>query len=117
MYTIKTPNKKYSGVTEGVAFADGVGKTDCKITRNVLVNDYKYTDATDYSELKDQAKSVGETTKITATIAGNNIEDLSVKELKQVAKDLGLSKYSELNKEELIKLIESASEDKEQVDA
>ncbi|WP_262372747.1 hypothetical protein [Sutcliffiella horikoshii] len=46
MFTIKTPNNKYSGVTEGVAFADGVGKTEDENVRNVLVNDYGYEDVT-----------------------------------------------------------------------
>jgi len=42
-YKILTPNEQYNGVTEGVAFAAGVGYTDDENVKNVLVNDYKYS--------------------------------------------------------------------------
>jgi hypothetical protein len=41
-FKILTPNKQYNGVTEGVAFAAGVGFTDDEALKNVLVNDYGY---------------------------------------------------------------------------
>ena len=41
-YKILTPNAQYNGVTEGVAFANGVGHTDSEAIKNVLVNDYGY---------------------------------------------------------------------------
>lgn len=42
-YKILTPNEQYNGVTEGVAFANGVGHTDSETIKNVLVNDYGYS--------------------------------------------------------------------------
>lgn len=45
-YVIESPNKLYNGVTEGVKFENGVGKTEEKSVRDVLVNDYGYTDIT-----------------------------------------------------------------------
>jgi hypothetical protein len=50
-YKILTPNKQYNGVTEGVAFANGVGHTDNESIKNVLVNDYGYS-----CETKPEAK-------------------------------------------------------------
>jgi hypothetical protein len=41
-YKILTPNEQYNGVTEGVAFAAGVGYTDDEDIKNVLVNNYGY---------------------------------------------------------------------------
>jgi hypothetical protein len=42
-YKILTPNTQYNGVTEGVAFADGVGHTDDENIKNKLVNNYGYS--------------------------------------------------------------------------
>lgn len=50
-YKIKTPNDRYNGVTEGVAFVNGVGETDDENVKNVLVNDYGYE-----PEVKPEAK-------------------------------------------------------------
>jgi hypothetical protein len=47
IYTIKTPNPNYNGVTEGVAFVNGVARVEDEVTRNVLVNNYGYIDATE----------------------------------------------------------------------
>lgn len=47
IYTIKTPNPNYNGITEGVAFVNGVARVEDEITRNVLVNNYGYIDATE----------------------------------------------------------------------
>src|SRR5690625_3073005 len=113
MYKISTPNKRYSGVTEGVAFADGIGQTDCKNTRNVLVNDYGYTDLTE------QAKDSGTTTKNTVeeTAHANealkevaDLEKLTVDELKEIAKNKGLTNYSRLKRDELIELIKNEND-------
>jgi hypothetical protein len=46
-YTIKTPNEKYNGVTEGVGFVNGVAKVEDKQLRDVLVNNYGYSDVTE----------------------------------------------------------------------
>ncbi|WP_276913178.1 hypothetical protein [Aneurinibacillus aneurinilyticus] len=52
IYTIKTPNPQYSGITEGVPFVNGVTKVEDEGTRNVLVNNYGYIDATEAREMK-----------------------------------------------------------------
>lgn len=41
-FKILTPNEQYDGVTEGVAFAAGVGYTDDENVKNQLVNNYGY---------------------------------------------------------------------------
>ncbi|WP_026558360.1 hypothetical protein [Brevibacillus sp. NSP2.1] len=46
IYTIKTPNAQYNGITEGVPFVNGVAEVKDEATRNVLVNNYGYIDAT-----------------------------------------------------------------------
>jgi hypothetical protein len=51
-YKILTPNPNYNGVTEGVAFANGVGYTDSEAIKNVLVNDYGYS----YEDMKSEAE-------------------------------------------------------------
>lgn len=51
-YKILTPNTQYSGVTEGVPFASGVGYTDDENVKNKLVNNYGYS----YEEEKTATK-------------------------------------------------------------
>ncbi|AUM66379.1 hypothetical protein C0R09_18665 [Brevibacillus laterosporus] len=50
MYTIKTPNDKYNGITEGVPFVNGVAEVKDVVTRDVLVNNYGYMDETKTEE-------------------------------------------------------------------
>ena len=140
-YVLKTPNPLYKGITEGVPFSKGIGQTDDKNVRNVLVNDYKYEDITDYSVLEEPAKESGNATMeagqkisnaaqelIEATgedleedintgglnisqlkdADGVDVDNLTVPQLKSLAKDLNLSQYSELTKPELIELINNA---------
>lgn len=121
MYKVKTPNENYNGVTEGVAFAKGIGYTENKNTLKVLINDYKYEDVTDYRPLEEAAKSLGEATARSVsevaeatgkfeTVENIDIEELTVPQLKEIAKDLSLTNYSKLTRDELIELIESNSE-------
>lgn len=116
-YKIKTPNFLYSGTTEGVPFTQGVGYTDDKNIRNVLVNDYGYQDVTDYESLQETAKEVGDSTKESIQKASeaqetlsdtSDLENLKVTELKDIARELKLTGYSELPKVELIELIRNA---------
>src|SRR5690625_181511 len=111
-YKIETPNKLYKGITEGVPFSQGVGQTDDKNVRNVLVNDYGYEDITE--DLED----LGTTLETTEPESEETVEDitedqglsaLTVSELKELAKDKGLTHYSKLNHSELIDLIEKAA--------
>lgn len=96
-FVIKTPNELYNGVTEGVQFEKGIGKTDDKNIRNILVNDYKYEDITNGTENNDE---------VTHLEDGIDVEELTVDQLKDLAKQLGLSNYSKLKRDELIELIE-----------
>ncbi len=41
-FKIVTPNEQYNGVTEGLAFANGVAHTEDENLKNVLVNNYGY---------------------------------------------------------------------------
>lgn len=107
-FKIETPNKLYKGITEGVPFSKGIGFTDSESTRNVLVNDYGYKDVTEYPE----AEKLSESTEESTEIISEGLDALKVAELKEIAKGLGLSNYSELKKEELVALIK---EQKEQV--
>ncbi|MEN2464913.1 Rho termination factor N-terminal domain-containing protein [Ornithinibacillus sp. JPR2-1] len=102
VYKIQTPNPQYNGVTEGVAFAKGIGYTDDLNIRNVLINDYKYADISEVAEAIEVE-------------AEKPIEDMTVAELKEKAKGLKLSGFSKLTRDELIALIngESTSEDDE----
>lgn len=87
MYILKTPNKQYNGVTEGVAFSKGIGQTDNSNIRNILVNDYGYVDVT--PELKKEKE----------------IDEMTVPELKEKAKSLDLEGFSNLKRDELVALI------------
>lgn len=125
-YKIETPNKLYKGITEGVPFSKGIGFTDCKDTRNILVNDYKYKDVTDYSQHEEKAQEAGKTTAKSSEGAARaqeflvdtghetDLEALKVSDLKEIVKDMGLSNYSELKKEELIALIQEQEEQTEE---
>lgn len=92
-YKLKTPNSLYSGVTEGVPFSQGLGQTEDENTRNILVNDYKYEDITPEPEKE------------------KTIEEMTVPELKDKAKELGFEGFSNLKKEELLALIKGEPED------
>lgn len=41
-WLIKTPNKMYNGITEGVAFVNGQAIVEDEILKNMLVNNYGY---------------------------------------------------------------------------
>jgi len=119
MYKIETPNKLYNGTTHGVRFENGVGYTDDKKVRDVLINDFKYKDATDYDEFQEQAEELGTTTKNTVeeTTQANetlkevaDLEKLTVDELKEIAKNKGLTNYSRLKRDELIELIKNEND-------
>lgn len=45
-YAIETPSKQYNGVTYGVRFENGVGATEHKAVRDILVDDFGYADVT-----------------------------------------------------------------------
>lgn len=45
MYVIQAPSTLYNGTTYGVRFDNGIGTTEDKAIRDVLVDDFKYTEA------------------------------------------------------------------------
>lgn len=91
VYKLKTPNPLYNGVTEGVAFVKGLGETTDKNIRNVLVNDYKYEDISEDAPKKENPEK--------------SIDEMTVPELKEKAKELELTGFSNLKRNELIALI------------
>lgn len=56
-YVIETPNKRYSGVTEGVAFSGGRAIVEDENIKNILVNDYGYSVAEEIFDDKNEDKS------------------------------------------------------------
>ena len=46
LYIIASPNPQYEGVTFGVKFHKGIGRTDKKEIRDELVKNFKYKDVT-----------------------------------------------------------------------
>jgi hypothetical protein len=56
-YVIKTPNKLYGGYTCGVRFENGVGETEDKKVRDVLVDDFGYAEVTPKAAEKPKAKA------------------------------------------------------------
>lgn len=121
IYVIKTPNPLYNGVTEGVQFENGIGKTDHLNIRNILVNDYGYEDVTEY-ENQDKQENVNDGTdnddqqenlndsseKENPEENSLDLEELTVDQLKEIAKNSGLSNYSKLKRDELIELINNS---------
>lgn len=91
-YKILAPNKEYTGINAGVSFANGEGYTEDKW----LVDWFKNKG---YKVIKEDAEE------------DNILEELTVKELKELAKDKGIEGYSDMKKEELIKALEGETED------
>jgi hypothetical protein len=65
-YKILTPNALYNGVTEGVAFAAGVGYTDDENVKNKLVNNYGYSCEETKTKAPAEEKPKKATTKTSA---------------------------------------------------
>jgi hypothetical protein len=90
-YKITTPEEGYTGIIAGVSFANGEGETE-----NNWLADWFTEKGYGVAEIAE-----GEIKEETI-----NLSKLSVKELKDLAKEKGIQGYSSLGKEELIKALE-----------
>lgn len=86
-YKITTPVEGYTGISAGVSFAYGEGETEDRWIANwFLEKGYKV------EVLEDEEKS-------------NELSELTLKELKTLAKERGIEGYSNLSKDELIEIL------------
>lgn len=88
MAKIYAPNKRYTGVSAGVSFLNGVGETEDKW----LINWFKSKGYIIEEQEQDEDEI--------------NLEELTVDELRQIAKDRKVEGYSKMKKEELIEALE-----------
>ncbi|MCW6112413.1 Rho termination factor N-terminal domain-containing protein [Clostridium sporogenes] len=91
-YKILAPNEEYTGISAGVSFANGEGYTKDEW----LVDWFKNKG---YEVTKEDAEE-------------DILEDLTVKELKELAKNKGIEGYLDMKKEELIKALEGVEDAK-----
>lgn len=97
MTKIYSPNKEYTGISAGVSFVKGVGETDDNWRLQWFKNKgYKIG----VEEGKEQEEDSNE-----EEIEEKELNDLTVKELREMAKDRGLEGYSDLKKDTLIELL------------
>ncbi|SHI90192.1 Rho termination factor, N-terminal domain [Clostridium amylolyticum] len=89
-YKILAPNKEYTGLSAGVSFINGEAETE----NEWLVDWFRNKG---YEVTKEEQR----------------IEELTVKELKELAKDKGIEGYSDMKKDELIKVLEGVEDVKQ----
>lgn len=95
-YRILAPNKEYTGISAGVSFSNGEGYTEDKWLVDWFENKGYKVIKEDVEEDKEEG----------------TLENLTVKELKELAKSKGIEGYSDMKKEELIKALEGVEDAK-----
>ena len=93
-YKILSPNKEYTGLSAGVSFVNGEG-----ITEDMWLVDWFKNMG--YEAIKEEAEDTEEK-KV--------LNNLTAKELKELAKDKDIEGYSDMKKEELIKALEGVKD-------
>lgn len=98
MAIIKSPNKSYTGVSAGVAFANGEGKTDDKHLKEWFFSKgYTVVEEHNADILSDGPK---------------NLEDMKKEDLIKIAEKFEVEFNSKTTKEELIIMIKDKQEGK-----
>lgn len=107
MAKIYAPNKRYTGVTAGVSFIDGVGETDEKW----LIQWFKNKGYEIIEEKPEINTEIGEGFILDVDQAQDlaieedeirTLDNLKVDELREMAKERNIEGYSKLKKDELI---------------
>ncbi|MBE6058234.1 Rho termination factor N-terminal domain-containing protein [Clostridium sp.] len=100
-YKILAPNKEYTGISASVSFIKGEGITEDKWLVDWFKNKGYEVINEDVEEDVEEDKEEGTS------------ENLTVKELKELAKSKGIEGYSDMKKEELIKALEGVKDAKQ----
>lgn len=98
MAKIYAPNERYTGISAGVSFSNGVGVTEDKW----LVQWFKYKG---YKVVEDEPEGIIEADGEEPMATDEKLEEMTVAELKEKAKEKNIPNYAKMKKDELIKAL------------